>query len=172
MSLRLVTERAPFWIECPMGVRLRVRPATTALLETARTAAQREGAELRKAREKIEEVGGQITDLPDLSDQAVAIGLGFELLCKALGRYAIIEWEGVLDERDQPAPVSPETIATLMQVEPIADAFYRSITRAARRVDGEKKSSAPEPSGTTPAAPATAPDAAAAPSPATPVPTT
>lgn len=172
MSVRLVADRAPFWIDCPLGVRLHVKPATTALLETARTAAQREARELRAARAKVEECGGVVSDLPDLDDESVAIGVGFELLCRALGRYAITEWQGVLDENDQPASITPDAIAALMNVEPIADAFYRAMTLATRRIDAEKKSSAPEPNGTSQAAGPIAPDATPPASPAPPAPTT
>lgn len=126
---------------------------------------------MRKAREKIEECGGTVSNVPDLSDESVAVGVGFELLCCALGRYAIIEWEGVLDEDDQPAPVAPETIAILMKVEPIADAFYRAMTIAVRRIDSEKKRSKQELSGTSPVAQDTATDAWPLPDPVVPAPT-
>jgi len=97
--IRLDLKREPYWLELGHGVRVHVRPATTALVMAARVTALKETTE-------------------DAGTRSAA-------LIKKLAELAIIAWEGIGDSEDNPAEVTPEAISALMDLWPIADAFER-----------------------------------------------
>lgn len=99
--IRLDLKREPYWLDLGHEVRINVRPATTALVMAARVTALKEsGADA------------------DAGTRSAA-------LIKKLAELAIMAWEGVGDSEDKPAEVTPEAIAALMDLWPIADAFER-----------------------------------------------
>jgi hypothetical protein len=81
----------PYCLDLPRGVRLEIRPVTTAVMAAAQAAAARRLAASR------------IAD-PDL-DPDMARGLSFALLVKALGRHAVTAWEGVGNAAGVPLPL-------------------------------------------------------------------
>jgi hypothetical protein len=107
LSLDLPTE--PYWVDLPRGVRVEIRPVTTAVMAAAQAAAQRRLAALREADVEMD---------PDL-----ARGLAFALLVKALARHAVTAWEGVGDAAGKPLPLSPEAVERLMDLDEMASAF-------------------------------------------------
>jgi hypothetical protein len=98
LTLDLPTE--PYWLDLPRGVRVEIRPVTTAVMAAAQTAAQRRLAALREADTELD---------PDL-----ARGLAFAFLAKALARHVVTAWEGV--------PPTPEA-------RPMADSTRRVSVR-------------------------------------------
>jgi len=82
----------PYWLDLPRGVRVEIRPVTTAVMAAARAAAARRLAD------------------PDL-DPDMARGLSFAFLVKTLARHAVTAWEGVGDSAGRPLPLSPEAVA-------------------------------------------------------------
>jgi len=79
LTLDLPTE--PYWLDLPRGVRVEIRPVTTAVMAAAQAAAARRLAAIRLAD-------------PDL-DPDMSRGLSFAFLVKALARHAVTAWEGV-----------------------------------------------------------------------------
>ena len=69
------------------------------------------------------------------------------VFAKALGRLAIIDWEGVGDESGEPAPVSPEGIDALLDVWPLFEVFQTKYVAGGLLLDQEKNVSSPLPSG-------------------------
>ena len=98
--IRLELKREPYWLDLPYGVRLHVRPATTAFVMAARVQAMKEAPD------------------DDVSARSAA-------LLKNLAVQAIIAWEGVGDNEGNPAEVTAEAVAALMDLWPMADAFER-----------------------------------------------
>jgi hypothetical protein len=121
LSLDLPTE--PYWLDLPRGVRVEIRPVTTAVMAAAQAAAQRRLATLREADTEMD---------PDL-----ARGLAFALLVKALARHAVTAWEGVGDAAGKPLPLSPEAVERLMDLDEMASAFWERALLPIRTVAAE-----------------------------------
>jgi hypothetical protein len=110
--IRLNLKREPYWLDLAHGVRLHVRPITTAFVMAARVQAMKDAED-------------------DAATRSAA-------LLKNLAQLAVIDWEGVGDADGNPAPVSPEAIAALLDLWPIADAFERLYLGPALVLEQEK----------------------------------
>lgn len=110
--IRLDLKREPYWLDLAHGVRLHVRPITTAFVMAARVQAMKDAED-------------------DAATRSAA-------LLKNLAQLAVIGWEGVGDTDGNPAPVSPEAIAALLDLWPIADAFERLYLGPALVLEQEK----------------------------------
>lgn len=113
--LKIHRQREPAWLNLTQGVRVKVKPATTALVMAARHAAA----------------------LIDGKDHAAA-GLRTATLITELAKLAIIAWEGVGDDKGKLASITPEGVIALMELWPIADAFEREYLAAMYLLDQEK----------------------------------
>ena len=122
--LTLDLSNAPQWCELIPGVRVKLRPLTTALMVSARG-------------------DPAIADLPEgaaTEDSALA-------MAKALARRAILEWEGIGDTDGHPIDPSPEAIDALLDLWPAFEAFQTQYVAKALLLDAEKNASAPLPTG-------------------------
>ena len=70
-----------------------------------------------------------------------------QVFTQALGREAILEWEGVGDADERPAAVTPAAIDALLELPVMGLAFDAGYTAPALRVEAEKNASAPSPIG-------------------------
>jgi hypothetical protein len=113
--IKLNIPREPHWIILAAGVRLQVRPATTALVMAARHAASK--------------VAGTDT---------AAAGERTATLITELAKLAVLAWEGVADDKGKPAAVTPEGVASLMEHWLLADAFEREYLAGLYALDSEK----------------------------------
>jgi hypothetical protein len=114
--LRLDLKREPFWLDLGHGVRLKMRPCSTALMMAARAAAA-----------KIEP--GDIEN---------TVGVRTAALLTALARFAAIEWEGIGDDQGNPAAMTPEGVDALLALWPMAEAFERLYLAPALLLESEK----------------------------------
>lgn len=131
--LTLDLTNAPSWCDLIPGVRVKLRPLTTALMVSARG-------------------DPAIADLPEGSaTEEAALAMA-----KALARRAILDWEGIGDAEGAPLPVSPEAIDALLDLWPAFEAFQSSYVAKALLLDAEKNGSAPLPTGSSAGATATA----------------
>jgi hypothetical protein len=131
--LTLDLTNAPFWCDLVPGVRVKLRPLTTALMVAARS-------------------DPAIADLPkEARTEEAALAMG-----KALARSAILEWEGIGDAAGEPLPLSPDAIDALLDVWPIFEAFQSVYVAKGLLLDAEKNGSSPLPSGPSAGATATA----------------
>ena len=96
--IRLDLKREPYWLDLAPGVRVRVRPCTTALVMAARAS--------------INAVG----EIDDDNARGAA-------LLKALAQAAIVDWKGIGDEAGAPIPPSPKPIDALLDLYPAFRAF-------------------------------------------------
>jgi hypothetical protein len=110
--LRLGLKREPYWLGLGHGVRVLVRPCTTALVMAARSAM--------------------------LADQASGPGERTAALVRALARLAIEQWEGVGDENGEPIEPTVAGVDALMDLWPMAEAFERLYFAPALLLDEEK----------------------------------
>lgn len=155
--LKLNLEKEPYWLELPAQVRLKVKPLTTAVMNVAQHQSIQEMLTLQQERTAQMEAGANARDLPNLEDNTVRASYIKLVLAKALGRLAIIEWEGVmLPDGKTLAEITDESIAQLMDIWFIADAFYSKYTAALDRLESEGNASGPVANGTSAAGPDTA----------------
>ena len=136
--LTLDLTNAPQWCDLIPGVRVRLRPLTTALMVAAR---------------------GDPT-IADLAEGAATEEAALAM-AKALARRAILEWEGIGDADGNPIDPSPEAIDALLDIWPVFEAFQTRYVARGLMLDAEKNASAPSPTGPSAGATATAPPARA-----------
>jgi len=141
LTLDLTNE--PRWVELIPGLRLQLRPLTTALMVAAR------------ADPALGIAAAQAEDA--VATEALAL-----TMAKALARQAILDWEGVGDAEGQPLPVSPAAIDALLDIWPVFEAFQTVYVSKGLLLDAEKNVSPPLPIGSSAGAIATAPPARAA----------
>ena len=110
--ITLNLKREPYWIDLINGVRLFVRPVTTAIIMAARSSVFKENIE-------------------DEIERGAA-------LIRHLGQLTVTEWEGVGDADGNLAAVSPEAIAALFDLWPISEAFERLYLTPALLLEQEK----------------------------------
>lgn len=124
-------DREPYWLQLMDGVRVHVLPATTDLVAEA-------------MQDEI-----LLEDIP--SNQRYVLAFA-----KAVGRRAIIGWEGVGDQTGNPIEVTPEGIDALLDVFQLFTAFQEKYVSRVMSIEQEKNVSAPSPDGTSAGAPGTA----------------
>jgi len=139
LTLDLSSE--PLWHELAPGVRVQLRPLTTALMVATRSDPA------------VEAVTEEASD----EERAVAFA-------KALARRAVLAWEGVGDANSQPIDPSAQAIDALLDIWPIFEAFQLAYVSKGLLLEQEKNASALSPNGPS----AGASDTASAASPAAP----
>jgi len=139
--LKLDLSNKPAWLDLGHGVRVLLRPLTTAIMVTARG-------------------DPVVAALPeDATDEESALAFA-----KALARVAILDWEGVGDANSLPIDPSAEAIDALLDLWPLFEAFQTKYVAKGLVLDQEKNVSSPLPNGSSTGAGTTA-RAAAKPAP-------
>lgn len=131
--LTLDLSNEPRWHELAPGVRVQLRPLTTALMVATRS-------------------DPDVEAFPDgTSDEERAL-----IFAKALARRAVLDWEGVGDADGNVIDPSPQTIDALLDIWPIFEAFQLVYVSKGLLLEQEKNVSAPSPTGSSAGATATA----------------
>lgn len=131
--LTLDLTNAPQWCDLIPGVRVKLRPLTTALMVSARSDP------------------AIVNLLEGAAPEEAALAMA-----KALARRAIIGWEGIGDAEGTPIEPSPEAIDAFLDLWPAFEAFQTLYVAKALLLDAEKNGSAPLPTGPSAGAKATA----------------
>jgi len=131
--LTLDLTNAPRWHDLAPGVRVQLRPLTTALMVATRSDA---------AVEAVPE---------DASDEERAVAFA-----KALARRAVLAWQGIGDTEGNPINPSPDSVDALLDIWPIFEAFQLTYVSKGLLLEQEKNVSASSPSGPSAGASATA----------------
>jgi hypothetical protein len=122
--LTLDLTNAPRWHDLAPGVRLQLRPLTTALMVATRS----------------DTAVGTVPEEASDEERAVAFA-------KALARRAVLGWEGIGDADGNPIDPSPDAVDTLLDIWPIFEAFQLTYVSKGLLLDQEKNVSALSPSG-------------------------
>ena len=131
LTLDLTNE--PRWHDLTPGVRVRLRPLTTALMVATRS-------------------DPDVEAVPDGTiDETRAL-----IFAKALAHRAVLDWEGVGDAEGKVIAPSPEAIDALLDIWPIFEAFQLVYVSKGLLLEQEKNVSAPSPTGPLAGATATA----------------
>ena len=118
--LTLDLTNAPRWHDLAPGVRVQLRPLTTALMVATR-------------RDRVVE-----SLPPEASDEDRAVAFA-----KALARRAVLAWEGIGDADGNPINPSPEAIDAALDIWPIFEAFQLTYVSKGLLLEQEKNASAP-----------------------------
>jgi len=143
----LAQRAEPYELELPYGLKVTVKPLTTAGMAAAQAAARRavEAIE-RQARERTE-TGLPLDGLPDLSAEGERDGFYQAQLIRELAVRHITSWTGV--ERDGgPAPPTPENIAAVMELYPVGERFFQEFTLRQVLLNAAKNAFGPSAAGT------------------------
>lgn len=153
--LKLKISKEPYWISPGYGVKLKVRPCTSAVFYEAKAYMN---SRLAKLAEEYKADGGSAEDLENPVKREA---LADRFLLTGLGIAGIMEWQGVEDADDgQPAPLTEEKIEELFSAFwVIAENFRNEYCGLRELMEAEKNVSAPAPGGTSAAGGATAEDA-------------
>jgi hypothetical protein len=137
----------PYELELPYGLRVTVRPLTTAGMAAAQAAARRavEAIE-RQARERTE-AGLPLDGLPDLSAEGERDGFYQAQLIRKLALRHIASWSGVELEGGL-APPTPPNIAAVMELYPVGERFFQEFTLRQVLLNAAKNGSGPSAAGT------------------------
>ena len=123
----LAQRSEPYEIALPYGLRVTVKPLTTAGMAAAQATARRavEAIE-RQARERTE-AGLLLEGLPDLSADGERDGFYQVQLIRGLAGRHIVSWLGI-ELGGGPAPPTPENIAAVMELYPVGERFFQEFT--------------------------------------------
>jgi hypothetical protein len=122
--LTLDLTNSPLWHDLAPGVRVQLRPLTTALMVATRS-------------------DPVVESLPEeASDEERAVAFA-----KALARRAVFAWEGIGDGDGNAIDPSPEAIDALLDIWPIFEVFQLTYVSKGLLLEQEKNVSAPLPSG-------------------------
>jgi hypothetical protein len=122
--LTLDLTNSPLWHDLAPGVRVQLRPLTTALMVATRS-------------------DPVVESLPEeASDEERAVAFA-----KALARRAVFAWEGIGDGDGNAIDPSPEAIDALLDIWPIFEAFQLTYVSKGLLLEQEKNVSAPLPTG-------------------------
>jgi glycerol-3-phosphate O-acyltransferase len=136
--IRLALPTEPQWLDLPYGVRVRVRPLSSVLMETARQIVAAEMRELRVSMTRLRDAGVEMVDPPNLEDANVSHAEALVRLAKALARVAVLEWEGVLSADGATEALSPASLNRLMDVPSVCSSFFERYTSTLDVLEAEK----------------------------------
>ena len=140
--LRLNLKKEAYWMDLPSGVRLKVRPLSSAIMSAAQAAVIKQISDWRHEIKSRSEIGADVSDIPDVDDEHTRIGLTEALLVSSLARGAIIAWEGVMDRTGNAvAPVNDQTIKELMTIWFVAQDFWKQYSAEISLLEVEGNSS-------------------------------
>lgn len=122
--IRLMPQTENRWLELPRGVKVQVRPRTTALDAAATSeATRRTAAEQREA--EAAAAAGQPLDAKGFNAANVSVlnGMFHQFTIEALACMGILAWEGVGDKDGNPLELSTEAVGNLMAIPEFGGAF-------------------------------------------------
>jgi hypothetical protein len=137
----------PYELGLPYGLKVTVKPLTTAGMAAAKAAASRavEAVE-RQARERTE-AGLALDGLPDLSAEGERDGFYQAQLIRELAIRHVMSWTGV-ELNGGPAPPTPQNIAAVMELYPVGERFFQELTLRQVLLNAAKNGFGPSAAGT------------------------
>ncbi|NBC34903.1 MAG: hypothetical protein GVY13_19705 [Alphaproteobacteria bacterium] len=146
---RIDLPREPYWLDLPLGVRIKVRPLDAALFAAATRMAADTLSETQPGFAQAIAVGE--------SARAVSDGVWAATLTTAVAQLAILDWTGVLDGETDPCLPDPQAIRLVFDRNwMLALEFHRLYVLQAEGLIAEGEGSAPAPNGSSAGAPTTA----------------
>jgi hypothetical protein len=117
----------PYDLELPYGLKVTVKPLTTAGMAAAQAAARRAVEAIERQTRERTEAGLALDGLPDLSAEGERDGFYQAQLIRELAVRHIESWTGV-ELEGGPAPPTPENVAAVMEIYPVGERFFQEFT--------------------------------------------
>ena len=137
----------PYELELPYGLKITLKPLTTAGMAAAQAAAKRAVEAIdRQARERME-AALPLDGLPDLSAEGERDGFYQAQLIRELAARHVTSWTGV-ELEGGPAPPTRPNIAAVMELYPVGERFFQEFTLRQVLLNAAKNGSRPSAAGT------------------------
>jgi hypothetical protein len=137
----------PYELELPYGVKVTVKPLTTAGMAAAQAAARRSVEAIeRQARERTE-AGLALEGLPDLATEGERDGFYQAQLIREVAVRHVTTWTGI-EREGGPAPPTPENISAVMELYPVGERFFQEFTLRQVLLNAAKNGYGPSAAGT------------------------
>jgi hypothetical protein len=117
----------PYELDLPYGLRVTVRPLTTAGMAAAQAAARRAVEAIERQARERQETGLPLDSLPDLAAEGEQDGFYQAQLIRELAVRHVTSWTGV-ELGGGPASPTPENVAAAMQLYPVGERFFQEFT--------------------------------------------
>ena len=112
--LRLKIQKEPYWLELGYGVKVKVKPCTSAVFYEAKAYMNNKISQKIQQHKEAKEVGADVSDFLDLNNPKIREAFADEHLTIGMALAGILEWDGVLEaENDETAPVCEQKIEEL-----------------------------------------------------------
>jgi hypothetical protein len=143
----LAQRSEPYEIALPYGLKVTVRPLTTAGMAAAQAAARRAVEAIERQARERREAGLELDGLPDLSSEGERDGFYQAQLIRELAVRHVTSWTGV--ELDgSPAPPTPPNIGAVMELYPVGERFFQEFTLRQVLLNAAKNGYGPSAAGT------------------------
>jgi hypothetical protein len=117
----------PYEIALPYGLKVTVRPLTTAGMAAVQAAARRAVEAIERQVRERTETGLELDGLPDLSPEGERDGFYQAQLIRELAIRHVTSWTGV-EFGGGPAPPTPENVAAVIELYPVGERFFQEFT--------------------------------------------
>ena len=112
--IRLKVNKEPYWLELGYGVKVKVKPCTSAVFYEAKAYMNSKLSELAKVYQANKAAGIEDNSLVDIENPIKREALADKFLLIGLGIAGILEWNGVMDaQKDEVAPLNENKIDEL-----------------------------------------------------------
>jgi hypothetical protein len=123
----LAQRSEPYEIALPYGLKVTVKPLTTAGMAVAQAAARRAVEAIERQARERSEAGLALDGLPDFSTEGERDGFCQAQLIRELALRHVTSWTGV-ELGGGPAPPTPKNIAAVMGLYPVGERFFQEFT--------------------------------------------
>lgn len=148
--LRLKIQKEPYWLELGYGVKVKVKPCTSAVFYEAKAYMNSKLSELAKIYQANKAAGIASDTVVDIENPIKREALADRYLLIGLGVAGILEWNGVFEaDEDRAAPLTENKIDELFSnFWAVAENFRNQYCGLQELLEAEKNASTPEPNGT------------------------
>jgi hypothetical protein len=137
----------PYELDLPYGLKVTVKPLTTAGMAAAQAATRRAVEAIERQVRERTEAGLTLDGLPDLSAEGERDGFYQAQLIRELAARHVTTWTGV-ELTGGPAPPTPENIAAVMDLYPVGERFFQEFSLRQVLLNAAKNGSGPSAVGT------------------------
>ena len=156
--LKLKINKEPYWLELGYGVKVKVKPCTSAVFYEAKAYMNAKLADLAKEYKANKDAGLAVSD--DIENPVKREALADKFLLIGLGIAGILEWQGIQEaDSDAIAPLTEAKIDELFSnFWVVAENFRNQYCGLRELLDAEKNDFSSDPGGTSETDEATAKD--------------
>lgn len=148
--IRLKINKEPYWLELGYGVKVKVKPCTSAVFYEAKAYMNSKLTELAKIYQTQKTAGIALDTAADIENPVKREAMADKFLLIGLGIAGILEWNGVMEaDVDKAAPLTESKIDELFSnFWAVAENFRHQYCGLQEVLAAEKNASTPEPNGT------------------------